>query len=91
LTDDPNYEGGNLALDPDASETERAKYQISQMIIGYCNENDLLQKDLAEKLGIDTARMSEILRGRLARFTLDLLIGYAEILFPKLQIQISIR
>jgi predicted XRE-type DNA-binding protein len=73
------------------SKTEQAKYQINQMMVRYCRENNLLQKDLADKLGIDTARMSEILRNRLERFTLDILIGYAEKIFPELRIHISAK
>lgn len=88
---DPNYEGGNLALDPNAPETDRAKYELCQLIARYRRENDLLQKDIAEKIGADESRVSEILRGRIGSFTLDRLIGYAEKLMPKLRIHISAK
>lgn len=76
----PSYSGGNLALPNNATETERAKY---------LREHKLMQKDLAEKLGVDEARISDLLRGKTESFTLDRLIGYAEKLHPGLRIQIS--
>ena len=88
---DPNYTGGSLALDPDASETDRAKFQVCQMILGYQMEHDLLQKEVAERIGADESRTSEILRMRMASFTLDRLIGYAEKLMPKLRVHISAK
>jgi predicted XRE-type DNA-binding protein len=90
ITDDPEYDGGGFTLPPsNASAVERAKYQICQMILGYKLDHDLLQKDIAEKIGADESRASEILRMRTASFTLDRLIGYAEKLMPKLRIHMS--
>ena len=85
---DPEYQGGNLALPADASEVDRAKLQTCQLIAKYQRENGLLQKDIAEKIGVDESRISDILRGRIEGFTLDRLIGYAEKLHPGLRIQI---
>ncbi len=85
---DPKYEAGNIALPEDANEIDRAKYQICQMILKYQRENKLLQKNLADILGIDESRMSDILRGKIEGFTLDRMIGYPEKLHPKLKIRI---
>lgn len=85
----PSYSGGNLALPKNATETDRAKYQICQLIAKYLREHKLMQKDLAEKLGVDESRISDLLRGKTESFTLDRLIGYAEKLHPGLRIQIS--
>lgn len=88
MLSDPSYEG-SLALPPDASPVYRAKYEASQLMIQYLHRHKLLQKDLAKKLEVDEARMSQILNGRIASFTLDRLIGYVEILYPKLKIKIE--
>jgi len=85
---DPKYEGGNLALPEDATEADRAKYQLCQLIARYQREHGLLQKDIARKIGVDESRISEILRGRIGSFTLDRLIGYAEKLHPGLRVQV---
>jgi predicted XRE-type DNA-binding protein len=86
---DPSYAGGNLALPPNASETDRAKYQICQLIAKYLREHGMMQKELAQKMGVDESRISDLLRGKTESFTLDRLIEYAEKLHPKLKIQIS--
>jgi predicted XRE-type DNA-binding protein len=85
---DVNYVGGNLALLANATEVDRAKYQICQLIAKYQREHRLLQKDVAEKIEVDEARISDLLRGKIESFTLDRLIGYAEKLHPGIKVQI---
>ncbi|MBI1860036.1 MAG: XRE family transcriptional regulator [Deltaproteobacteria bacterium] len=84
---DPKYEG-NFALPESASEVDRAKYQLCQLIAKYQREHSLLQKQVAEKLGIDESRISEILRGKIESFTLDRLVSYAEKLYDNVQVKI---
>ena len=86
---DLNYPGGNLALPANATEVERAKYQLCQLIAKYQREHGLLQKEIAEKIGVDESRISDILRGKFESFTLDRLISYAEKLHPGLRVQIN--
>jgi predicted XRE-type DNA-binding protein len=85
---DPNYAGGNLALPADASEVDRAKYEVCQIIAKFQREHGLLQKDIAAKLEIDDSRISDILRGKIEGFTLDRLVSYAEKLHPGLKVRI---
>jgi predicted XRE-type DNA-binding protein len=85
---DLNYLGGNRALPENASEVDRAKYELCQIIAKYQREHQLLQKDIAEKLGIDDSRISDILRGKIEGFTLDRLVNYAEKLHPGLKVRI---
>ena len=86
---DVNYRGGNLALPANATEVDRAKYQLCQLIARYQRERGLLQKEIAEKIGADESRVSDVLRGKIESFTLDRLIAYAEKLHPRLRVQIS--
>jgi len=86
---DPNYQGSNIAPPKSASKAERLKYDLSQMIARYRHEHNLLQKELAEKLGIDESRISEILRGKLEDFSLERLMGYVEVLYPHVRIGID--
>jgi len=85
---DPEYAGGNLALPANASEIDRAKYQLCQLIARYKREHGVLQKDIATQIGIDESRISDILRGKIESFTLDRLVGYTERLHPGLKIKI---
>jgi predicted XRE-type DNA-binding protein len=85
---DPSFQGGNLALPANASEVDRAKYETCQIIARFQRTHNLRQKDVAEKLGVDESRVSDILRGKIEGFTLDRLAGYAEKLHPGLKIKI---
>ncbi len=85
---DPTYSGGNLALPADATEVERAKHKLCQLIARYHREQGLTQKDLAKKLDIDEARISDILRGKIGGFTVDRLLCYAQKLYPTVKIEI---
>ena len=86
---DLNYRRGNLALPANATEVERAKYQLYQLIAKYQRKHGLLQKEIADKIGVDESRVSDIVRGKLGSFTLDRLISYAQKLHPKLRVQID--
>ena len=82
------YTGGNIALPEGASEVERAKYKLCQLIAKYHREHELTQRDLAKKIEIDEARISEILRGKISSFTVDRLMVYAQKLYPHVKIEI---
>jgi len=84
----PSYKKSSIALPEDASEVDRAKYEVCQLITKFHLRNKLKQKELAAKLGIDASRMSDILRGKIDSFTLDRLLGYAEKLHPRLKLKI---
>lgn len=86
---DVSYSAGNVALPANATELDRAKYQLCQLIAIYQRERGLRQKAIAEQIGVDESRISDILRGKIESFTLDRLIGYAETLHPGLRVQIS--
>lgn len=85
---DPSFQGGNFALPSGSSEVDRAKYQACQLIAKYKRAHGWMQKEIAEKIGVDESRISDLLRGKIESFTLDRLIGYAEKLHPGLRIQI---
>ena len=87
---EPNYPGLSIALAEDATEVEHAKYEVCQLIARYQREYGLRQDDLASMMGVDKARVSEIVRGKTSHFTLDRLIGYSQRLIPNVKIQISV-
>src|SRR5215212_10170322 len=75
---DPNYEGGNYALQDNASELEKSKYEICQNIARYKSINELSLKDLAYELGISLKKMDDILYCRINLLKLDDLANYLE-------------
>jgi predicted XRE-type DNA-binding protein len=86
---DPSYQGGNLALPENATEVDRTKYQICQMIVKYQQEHRMTQRELARSLKIDESRISDIFRGKIEGFTLDRLLDYASKLHPNLKVVVS--
>ena len=67
---------------PDATPTDKAKYEIQQNILRYKRENDLSEKELSEKLGIKQVDKLEYLLFRhIDYFTLDELVEYDSELF----------
>jgi predicted XRE-type DNA-binding protein len=85
---DPNYKGGDIAVPANGTKTDLAKYEICQLIARYRREHDLMQKELAERIGVDESRISDILHGKIESFTLDRLVSYGEKIFPSLRISI---
>lgn len=79
---------GSSLLSENASEVEKAKYKACELIIRFRQSKSLKQKELATKLAIDEARMSEILHYKIENFTLDRLVGYAQALYPTLKVNL---
>lgn len=80
---------GSSLLPSNASIVDIVKYKACEMIIRYRQSSDLKQKELAIILKIDESRMSEILHYKIEKFTLERLIGYTNILYPHLKINLK--
>ncbi len=78
---------GSRELDPNASLVERIKYDLCRNFVIYLVMSDTTQKELADKIGIDPALMSKILRYRFEDFTIDRLVRYLE----ALDIQVTLK
>jgi predicted XRE-type DNA-binding protein len=83
---DPHFEGGDFSIPANATKADLAKYEICQLIAKFRREHDLMQKELAERIGVDEPRISDILHGNIQGFTLDRLVSYGEKIFPSLRI-----
>lgn len=78
---------GSRGLHPQATMVERIKYDLCEQLVGYKLRNDITQKEMADKLAIDPALMSKILRYRFDEFTIDRLVRYLEILDIKVTLK----
>ena len=78
----------STVLGPDAPLVDRIKQDLCSKIVQYHLNNKLTQKDLAEKLGVDEPEMSKILHYKLERYSIDRLVGYLEILYPKVRFEV---
>jgi predicted XRE-type DNA-binding protein len=53
------------------------------------NREKISQKELAEKLGIEPARLNEIVKYRIDLFTVDRLLDYVELLDPDITVTVA--
>jgi len=72
-----------------ASVSEKTKYQFSQAITRYQIKNNLEEREIANKLGLDKNTTARLLRGYVENFSLDSLISYAEKLHLPLQVKVN--
>ncbi|MBF0363857.1 MAG: XRE family transcriptional regulator [Oligoflexia bacterium] len=80
---------GSSILPSNATTIEIVKYKTCEMIIRYRHSSEIKQKELAKILNIDEPRMSELLHYKIENFTLERLIGYVLILYPRLKINLK--
>lgn len=76
-------------LSKDASTVDKIKFELCKSFIIYKQENDLNQRELAQKLEIDPALMSKILHYHIDEFTIDRLVRYLDILHKDVSIKIA--
>ncbi|CAI2190529.1 3115_t:CDS:1 [Funneliformis geosporum] len=86
---DPNYKRVNIGLMPNASELDKAKYDICQSISKYKRMNNLTPSQLSKKIGINQAKTEDILFGRISELDLSELITYTEKLNGHLQVKVN--
>ena len=80
---------GTLSLSPDATPLEKFRFQLQQKFVMYKIKHKCSQKELAEKLEIDEAKISKILRHRLDEFSTDRLITLYQKIDPKLKLAVG--
>src|SRR5439155_26781889 len=67
----PGYRRVNIGLLPDATEVDKVKYHLCLNISCYQDENNLTEKELAQKLGINKTKVEYILFRHLDKLTLE--------------------
>ena len=77
----------NLVLPENASLSDKVKYQISQNILAYQQENKLTFEEIAVRIGLSLSQTIEMLRGNTSTFVLDSLLAYTEKLYLPLQLR----
>jgi predicted XRE-type DNA-binding protein len=85
----PDYRRINKGLSPNATTEEIIKYDLCQSISLYARENNLTEKEVSKRLGIDQVKTEYILFGHINKLILGELIAYTDNLHIPLQIKIS--
>ncbi|RIA82821.1 hypothetical protein C1645_743492 [Glomus cerebriforme] len=85
----PGYRRINQGLLPNATTEEKLKYQLCQNISRHTRENNLAEKELGKKLGIDQVKVEYILFAHINKLILGELVAYVDNLHIPLEIKIS--
>lgn len=86
----PNYQGGSWVLPENATLLEKSKYELCREILLYQRKHKLNDREMAKKMELTLAETEDVLYYRLAYFTLDRLMTYANKLFRQEPITIGI-
>jgi predicted XRE-type DNA-binding protein len=86
---DPNCKEINIGLSPNATELDKAKYDICQSISRYKRINKLTPNELAKKIKISKEKADDILFGRISNFSFEELVSFTEKLKGHLEVKIS--
>jgi predicted XRE-type DNA-binding protein len=79
------FETIGIAMSP----VDLLKVKVAAAISQHIQAAGMTQADAAERLGIDQPKVSKLLRGRLADFSLDRLVSYATALGHGVDVKIS--
>lgn len=79
---------GSRVLGADAPLADQIKQNLCSKIVEYRITKGITQKQLADKLGVDEPEMSRILHYKIERYSIDRLVGYLEILYPKMSFKL---
>jgi len=83
------YMGKDTLLHPYTPLVDQIKWKLCAQIVRYHLMNEISQNELAQKLGVDAPEMSRLLHYKIERYTIDRLIRYVEILYPKLSVEVT--
>ncbi|MES2801707.1 MAG: XRE family transcriptional regulator [Bdellovibrionota bacterium] len=80
---------GSAGIPANADPLDRAKYSLCAEFVKYCLTHDISQRDVAAKLDVSESRISEIVRYRIDKLTVDRLIKYLGKLNPKFKLNVA--
>ncbi len=78
-----------IIIGPSASAADQLKFTICKEMITYLRVRNLSQHELAEELGVDPARVSEIVKYKIDLYTVDRLLDLLEQLNPKVKVTVA--
>ena len=75
--------------DPARAESLKIKSELMIRVEKYIKENGLIQKEAAKIFGVSQPRVSDLVRGKIDRFTIDMLINMLSRVGIKVDIKIE--
>jgi predicted XRE-type DNA-binding protein len=80
---------GTRMVGASSTPAEKFRWELCQNLVKYMVDQDLSQVDFAKLLGVDQARISEIVHHRIDKVSTDKLIAYNEKINPKVEFKIA--
>ncbi len=80
---------GTKAISKNASPLEKFRFDLQQKFVIYKLKNKCTQKEMANKLEVDEAKISKILNHRLDEFSTDRLITLYQKIDPNLKLEVG--
>ncbi len=65
----------DLDVDPAEAEVLKVKAALMNSIIAYLEREKITQQQAADIMAVDRARISDVCRGNIAKFTIDMLLA----------------
>ena len=66
-----------IADSPEEAANLKLRSQLMDAIKAYIDHEDLTQEEVAKQLGVTQSRVSELVNGRISKFTIDKLVNMA--------------
>lgn len=82
---------GSWALPKNATNAEKIKYQLCQIILVYQQDNHLTDQQLIHKVNLTQGEIEDILYCRIAKVSLDNLVNSAGKLFFPSEIKVTVE
>ena len=79
-----------LADTPEQAANLRARAELMQQIAAIVKESKWTQVEAAARCGITQPRMSDLLRGRVSRFSLDALVNVATAIGRRVHLELEV-
>ena len=76
-------------LPEDASKADQLKYELCKQFVIYLRKHGMTQKELAEQLDMEPARLNEIVKYRIELFAVDRLLDCLEKLKPNIRVTVA--
>jgi len=83
------YRRINKGLFPNASKQDKVKHNLCQSIGDYCDDNQLSEQKLAQKLDINQEKLECILFCHINKLTVEELIDYIDKLTGHLEVKVN--
>jgi predicted XRE-type DNA-binding protein len=78
-----------IADSPAEAANLELRYQLMEKIAGIVKQNGWTQAEAAKRCGVSQPRINDLLRGRIARFSVDALVNIASALGSKIRLTLE--